>query len=46
MAKTAQSMDALFKGLHFEREIIVLCVRWYRRFKLRLRDLAEIMSPP
>jgi transposase-like protein len=26
-------MDELFKGRHFEREIIVLCVRWYLRFK-------------
>mgnify|MGYP006898380825 FL=1 len=32
-------MDGLFKGGHFEREIIVLYVRWYLRFKLSLRDL-------
>lgn len=44
MAKRLQSMDELFKGLHFEREIIVLCVRWYLRFKLSLRDLVEIMA--
>lgn len=31
MAKKVQSMDDLFKGRHFEREIIVLCVRWDRR---------------
>lgn len=37
-------MDELFKGRHFEREIIVLCVRWYLRFKLSLRDLVEMMS--
>ena len=37
-------MDELFKGRHFEREIIVLCVRWYRRFKLSLRDLVEMMA--
>ena len=29
-----QSIDELFKGRHFEREIIILCVRWYLRFKL------------
>ncbi|MEJ8852848.1 IS6 family transposase, partial [Variovorax rhizosphaerae] len=33
-----------FKGRHFEREIIVLCVRWYLRFKLSLRDLVEMMA--
>ena len=37
-------MDELFKGRHFEREIIVLCVRWYLRFKLSLRDLVEMMG--
>ncbi|MEJ8852713.1 IS6 family transposase [Variovorax rhizosphaerae] len=39
-----QSMDELFKGRHFEREVIVLCVRWYLRFKLSLRDLVEMMA--
>jgi len=28
MAKKAQGMDDLFKGRRFEREIIVLWVRW------------------
>jgi len=37
-------MDELFKGQHFEREIIVLYVRWYPRFKLSLRDLVEMMA--
>ena len=32
-------MDELFKGRHFDREIIVLCVRWYLRYKLSFRDL-------
>ena len=44
MARRLQSMDELFKGRHFEREIIVLCARWYRRFKLSLRDLVEMMA--
>ena len=44
MAKKMQSMDELFKGRHFEREIIILCVRWYLRYKLSLRDLAEMMA--
>jgi transposase-like protein len=25
-------MDGLFKGRHFDHEIIVLCVRWYLRY--------------
>lgn len=44
MAQRLQSMDELFKGRHFEREVIVLCVRWYLRFKLSLRDLVEMMA--
>ncbi|MEO7127262.1 MAG: IS6 family transposase [Rhodoferax sp.] len=39
-----QSMDELFKGRHFEREVIVLCVRWYLRFKLSFRDLVEMVA--
>ena len=39
-----QSNDELFKGRHFEREIIILCVRWYLRFKLSFRDLVEMMA--
>lgn len=39
-----RSMDELFKGRHFEREIIILCVRWYLRYKLSLRDLVEMMA--
>ena len=37
-------MDELFKGRHFEPEVVVLCVRWYLRFKLSLRDLVEMMA--
>jgi len=29
---------------HFDSEIILLCVRWYLRFKLSLRDLVEMMA--
>jgi len=36
--------SALFKGRHFEQEIIVLCVRWYLRYKLSYRDLVEMMA--
>jgi len=38
------SKNDLFKGRHFEQEIIVLCVRWYLRYKLSYRDLVEMMS--
>ena len=36
-------LDELFEGRHFDREIIVLCVRWYLRFKLSFRDLVEMV---
>jgi len=35
---------ALFKGRHFEGDIIVLCVRWYLRFGLSFRNLEEMMA--
>ena len=38
------SIDDLFKGRHFDREIIILCVRWYLRFKLSFRDLVEMIA--
>jgi len=37
-------LEDLFKGRHFDREVIVLCVRWYLRFKLSFRDLVEMME--
>jgi len=39
-----KSVKELFSGRHFDREIIILCVRWYLRYKLSLRDLAEMMA--
>ena len=38
------SVDDLFKGRHFDREIIVLRVRWCLRYKLSFRDLVEMMA--
>ena len=32
-----------FKWRHFEREIILLNVRWYLRYALSYRDLEEMM---
>jgi transposase-like protein len=37
-------LDVLFEGRHFDREIIVLCVGWYLRFKLSFRYLEEMMA--
>src|SRR5215510_250797 len=34
----------LFKGRHFNAEIITLGVRWYVTYKLSYRDLAEMMA--
>jgi transposase-like protein len=43
MAGTGR-VEALFKGRQFDQEIIVLCVRWYLRYKLSTRDLVEMMA--
>ena len=37
-------VEALFKGRHFDRQIIILCVSWYISFKLSLRDLVIRMA--
>jgi transposase-like protein len=34
----------LFKGRHFDRQVIVLCVRWYLSYKLSSRDLVNMMD--
>src|SRR5258708_16908334 len=39
-----KSVEELFEGRHFDREVIILRVRWYLRFKLSLRDLVEMMA--
>jgi transposase-like protein len=39
-----KSVGELFSGRHFDREIIILCVRWYLRVKLSFRDLVEMMA--
>ena len=38
------SVEELFEGRHFDREVIILCVRWYLRFKLSFGDLVEMMA--
>jgi IS6 family transposase len=39
-----KNRPALFRGRHFEDEVIVLCVRWYLRYSLSYRDLEEMMA--
>jgi hypothetical protein len=34
----------LFKGRHFDQEIVVLCVRWYLSYKLSSRDLLAMTA--
>ncbi|MBZ6079050.1 IS6 family transposase [Microvirga puerhi] len=34
----------MFKGRHFDRSVILLCVRWYLAYSLSLRDLEEMMT--
>jgi hypothetical protein len=38
------SAQDLFKGRHFDQEIIILCVRWYLAFKLSSRDMVQMMA--
>ena len=34
----------MFKGRHFDRSVIMLCVRWYLAYNLSLRNLEEMMA--
>lgn len=34
----------MFKGRHFDRSVILQCVRWYLAYNLSLRDLEEMMA--
>ena len=34
----------LFKWKHFEKEIILLCIRWYLKYPLSYRNLVEMME--
>ena len=37
-------IEELFKGRHFNQEIVVLCVRWYLSFKLSFRDWVAMLA--
>ena len=39
-----KNLDELFASRHFDRNVSILCVRWYLRYKLSLRDLVEMMA--
>jgi hypothetical protein len=39
-----RNIEELFAGRHFDREVILLSVRWYLRYKPSFRDLAEMMA--
>ncbi|WP_099514258.1 IS6 family transposase [Microvirga ossetica] len=34
----------MFKGRHFDRSVILLCVRWYLAYSLSVRNLEEMMA--
>jgi transposase-like protein len=40
----AENPARLFRRRHFQDHVIVLCVRWYLRYCLTLRDLEELMA--
>jgi transposase-like protein len=33
-----------FKGVHFEKDILLTCVRWYVAYPLSYRQLEEMMQ--
>jgi transposase, IS6 family len=39
-----KNRPAVFKGRHFQDEVILLCVRWYLRYSVSYRDLEELMA--
>jgi len=39
---SSKSLDKLFRHRHLDREITILCVRWYVSYKPSYRDLVEI----
>ena len=44
MAHRRPERNPLFAGRWFEDDIILLCLRWYFRFKISYRDLVEMLS--
>ena len=44
MAHRKAERNPLFAGRWFDDDIILLCLRWYFRFKLSYRDLGAILG--
>jgi transposase-like protein len=44
MVGKLKRLNKLFDERHFDREIILLYVRWYLRYKLSMRDLVDMMA--
>jgi transposase, IS6 family len=44
LRRMRRNRPALFKGRHFEPEMIILCVRGYLRFCLSYRNVEELMA--
>ena len=44
MGRVRRDRPAVFKGRHFQDELIVVCVRRYLRYSLSYRDLEDLMA--
>jgi transposase-like protein len=44
MSLSYEASTKLFRGRHFNHEIITLCIRWYVTYKLSYRDRVEMMA--
>jgi putative transposase len=44
VAAVTAAETGMFKGRHFDRSIILLCIRWYLAYNLSLRNLEEMMA--
>ena len=42
--RSVKNRPAVFRGRHFQDELIVLCVRWYLRYSLSYHDVEEMMA--
>jgi hypothetical protein len=42
--RSQQRRQGCFGGRHFDRSLILLCVRWYPAYNLSLRNLEEMMA--
>src|SRR5947207_15288617 len=41
---TRSELEKMFKGRHFEPEVIIVSVRWYLKYKLSTADISEMMA--